>query len=315
MWSRRLRHSSSSERARDLAGPDLGSLRQARLALTESVLLESQDRRRQLLVLLDAVEPARLSGDPSLEAEVLAAAAEWLSAAGRQEESLRYGQEALSLARSLDEPVLLGRTLFHFATALVESEPADAEAMFKEALGLIRETGDIHTASKAHNNLCIALMMQGKLTEARQSMMEAISQFQSTSSYLSGMAIHNLASIDLEEGNVEQAAAGFAESLRIDQLCGAVMLSPVSVACLARCAALQGDLLRAAVLSGGADSLLALAADRWAWGGEQEHDNNIEELRSQLGEEFEGAYAAGRAMAAEEIVRLALNGQTADTTM
>jgi len=117
-----------------------------------------------------------------------------------------------------------------------------------------------------------------------------------------------LAFIDLQQGYVDRAAQGFVESLCIDQMCGSVMMMPSAIAHLSRCAALQGDVVRAAVLAGGADALLSHRADRWAWGGEEDRDMNIGELRAQLGGEFDRAYAEGRDMAADDIVRLAIRG-------
>ena len=59
----------------------------------------------------------------------------------------------------------------------------------------------------------------------------------------------DLAFIDLQQGYVDRAAQGFVESLCIDQMCGSVMMMPSSIAHLSRCAALQGDVVRAAVLA------------------------------------------------------------------
>lgn len=111
----------------------------------------------------------------------------------------------------------------------------------------------------------------------------------------------------LLEGDAQRAHALLIDVLRSSRLNSRSDDATYTVLGLACCATGLGETRHAAVLHGGADALLAISADEWETLESRIREEDLLTLRAQLGDEFESLYASGRAMAHDEIVKLALS--------
>jgi predicted ATPase/class 3 adenylate cyclase len=295
------------DRSLDQIAPDTGAARRGQALYCKAVLLHQVDLRLALEAISAALALAREAGDRALEADALSRYCRCLADNGRNQEAVEAGGHAVDLARQIGDPVLLGTVLFGHATALHQGGDAAADSFYLEALAVVEQSGDQVTAWKLHNNYATSLLGQGHLGEARRHLEVALELSGSTMSNRSANMFNNLGWILLQEGESRRAASYQADLLRSSRLNGNAWMVPYAVLGLACCATQLDSSDRAAVLLGGADALLSASSDQWEPLEESLRLRDMAVLRERLGEDFDRHYAAGRAMAHGEIVKLALS--------
>ena len=281
--------------------------RWARALFCKAISLRPLDYRLALVTISAALDQARQARDPSLETEVLSRYARALSDNGLQEQALAAGTEAVALARQIDNPILLGEALQRYADVLVESGDIGVEAVYLEGLDLTEHSGDIQTERYLHNNYAVVLINRGNLTDARRHLEMALLQGRSRLNAQTVMIYANLGWILLQEGKPQQSASCLSDVLQSARLDGITWILPYGVLGLACCATQLGTAERAALLHGGADSLLSESSDRWEILEGRIRDRDIAVLRERLGTDFDLQYAKGLAMSHDEVIKIALS--------
>jgi ATP/maltotriose-dependent transcriptional regulator MalT len=193
--------------------------------------------------------------------------------------------------------------------AYAQDDYPRAAALHAEAAALLRELGMREALAWTLNGLAEARRCQGGYAEATPLYEEALRLFRDLD-VPEGIAWaqHNLGQVALQHGDVPRAAALLSESLREFQ---ELQRAGGVAACLGGLAAVvgaQADRMRAARLVGAATHLLETTGaalepvDRLAF------ERTRAEVRAALGERaFVLACAEGRALTAEQAVRLALD--------
>ncbi len=115
--------------------------------------------------------------------------------------------------------------------------------------------------------------------------------------------IHSLGYIALYQGNLEKADQLFHESLTVFRELGTSRGIMECLAGLARLALLRGDPTRAAILLGGATSLIHAAGADW-WPADQvEYQHSLKAIQATLPQaEFTAAWKTGQAMTLEQAI-------------
>jgi predicted ATPase/class 3 adenylate cyclase len=297
------------ERAVEVAGPAVGVADRAKALLCLAELVYPVDRRRHVETAQWSLELARVSGDEALLADALSEYGRGCYGNGRIAEAVVAGSEAVDRGRELGDPLLLGTILLRYGTTLMSAggSQGDAEPVFLEAIELVDRTGDGDTAGGVSNNYALLLLDRGDLAGARHYLERSIALRGGALSVRTSLGYGNLAWVILQEGDADRARTLLIDALRLNRLDSRADDATYTVLGLACCSTALGAPELAAVLHGGADALLAVSADGWEILELRIRERDLRTLRDRLGEEFEPLYASGRAMAHDEIVRLALS--------
>ena len=295
------------ERALDRVGPDIGADGRTRALYCKGLFLLHINGRQQLEAVGAALDEARESRDRALEADALACYSRSLVNHGRVEEAVAIGAEALALARHIDDPVLLGTVLAQYeATQILGGDPG-AEASFLEGLALVERTGDDYTASRLHDNYALVLLERGDTALARRHIEQSLQLVGTELNARTAISYGNLGLVLLLEGDPHRAESLTLDVLRSCRLAGVLAQFVYLVLTLACCASQLGAPERAAVLHGGADSLIAGLGEVWEPLEARVRAQDLVTLRTRLGDKFESLYARGVAMTADEIAKVALS--------
>ena len=303
------------------AGIDAGD--HARALYCKAALLHQIDRRLQLDAISDALGFSEQAGDDALRADVLSIYSRCLAGNGRGDEAVDAGARAVELARRIDDPRLLGSVLLQYATVLLLTgeDGLEAEAVFLEALALVKRTGDQWIAERLHDNYALVLLERGDISGARHHMERSL-ELQTGKVGQHGRELNpsliltygNLGLVLLLEGDAEDAESLLVDVLRSCRLNGALWQLTYTELALASCAAKLGDLHRAAVLYGGAEHLLSEVSGIWEPLESRIRAQDVALLQARLGDEFDRLFDKGYGMPHDEIVKLALS-RTAPSEM
>jgi tetratricopeptide (TPR) repeat protein len=147
-----------------------------------------------------ALAVAREAACPVEEARILGILGLLCADAGNREEAMRLYHQALELQRKCAPPVDTSRTLTYLATG-TRDDHAACEAMFREAIELARQAGDLRSVGLALANLAVRQEDHGRRSEAEATYREAlIIQRQVGNKRIEGIVLANLAGL-LEVGD------------------------------------------------------------------------------------------------------------------
>ena len=246
---------------------------------------------------------------PQLRARALVGFASCLSLGGRREEAAVQADEAIRLARSLDDRVVLCDALN--ARGLIEDASGrffEAEHYDAESRSLALELGDNVRAARGTANLALSFRRQGDLVKARGLFEESLSLIRKTP-YTEGVCscLLHLGAILGEEGRLLESLDRLRESLRIsfeygfgERIFEALMLiTDVSLK--------LGSIRESGILMGAgqnlADELSIVLEDVEAG----TTNSTLESLRGVLSpEDLTALLAEGRAMTLSDAVELAV---------
>jgi hypothetical protein len=221
------------------------------------------------------------------------------------------GEEAVSIARIVGDPRLIGWTLLclgHVAASTEESRPINLEAFASS-----HRAGDVYVASLALLNLgwseadadfeAAHIHLEGAIA--------AMEEVGASNTLTAPMGEFSL--VLLIQGDFERAAQMSRTTLIASYRQGARPNVMFMIFVLACCTTNAGDHRRAAQLTGIYDAfhdgIVETATFAYGWTAFREgmRDDNRSRLRTLMGkEEFERCYAAGTALSYEEAVDLAL---------
>ena len=281
--------------------------------LCKAYMLGQSDLTAQAACARMAVAVAREADIRELEAEALSVVCYNAYFRDALEEGLALGAEAVAIARELGNLVVLGQALLAYAAVVYVDDTEGAEAIFREALSVVEQSGDLFTTSFLRNNYACLLLLEDRVAEARHQFEAALTITRTLVPRRTPGTLNNLGLVLLKEGDNAGAAALFTDGLRTSRLAGDVSAPAYSTLGLACLATLAGDLETAAILHGGANALLEAHGGAWESPEKEYRDDDIRILRARLGAAFEILYETGGSKHRDEIVELAL-GRRAGAT-
>jgi predicted ATPase/class 3 adenylate cyclase len=252
---------------------------------------------------------ARRVGDTWASAIALFFSANSAFGSDEPERARDLAAESLALFRQAGDPwgksmplAVLGRL------ALLEGDHATARAQLGEALAARRLVGDKWGLAQVLNGVGDVARSAGDLIGARAAYEESLELFIETSSRAGiASAQHNLAHVAFGQGLYPRAATLFRDGLIEFHNLGDRRGMAECLAGLAAVIGAEGEPEVAARLFGAAESLLeSIGAVIWP-SNRADHERNVATARARLDPDtFAAAWAAGRALTAEQAVAEAL---------
>ena len=228
------------------------------------------------------------------------------------ERAIQLFEESLALSRGLRDTWGLGGSLLGLATAFhYRGDHLRATELFEKSIDHFREQGDKQGLANCLNNLGMVVYSQGDLERAGKLTEEAVALFRELGARGDiSLVLYNLGWIALLQNDLGKAAQIFRESLAPAWDLGLnreVQSALEGFACLAGA---QGEAERAAKLWGAAQALHEAKGIPRDTDFLAEADARISVVRSGMGEQaWQEAWRKGRAMAIEEAVSYALEGE------
>jgi predicted ATPase/DNA-binding CsgD family transcriptional regulator len=233
------------------------------------------------------------------------------SARGDSERAIQLYEESLTLSRkvgdkrgSADNLLLLGIEMRS------RGDFGKARELLEEGMGVGRGVGDPELLAAFLTQLCDAFVLQGDLERATVIGEKAVAVCREHKHrFMLSEVLCNLGWAALLRGDPERATTLYAESLELKREVGLMLLLPETLDGLACVAVAKGEAERAVRLFGATRALHELvrnhlSASEYA----ALREPYLVATHSQLsGEEWEAAFAEGRAMGFEEAVEYALS--------
>ena len=226
----------------------------------------------------------------------------------------RYGladvrfSDARRMASESGDGNVVALALAGSARVALNTDPAEAVRMLREAMEVTRDLPDSEGRSSANHVLGVALQMAGDLEGAREIMSERIERARDAGNdFVVAVESANLSMVERQLGHLDAAEALSLEGLRIVGRKGDEMAIPWVVNGLAAVTAAQGRLERAATLIGIAESLLARAGGEWPADEREQYEGALALAAAGLSREaLARARATGASMSVKDGVDFAL---------
>jgi predicted ATPase/DNA-binding XRE family transcriptional regulator len=237
---------------------------------------------------------------------------------GDYESSEGHLQESLELAKRMGDKVRAALAVYILGLLALNGQEAEAaRSRLEEALSLYLEIGDDQMVSSVRSHLGVLLLIQDDLDRATAMMEEGLALARKLGDRLGiNNALYLLAQVAQAEGDHGLAARRLEEGVRLSEEIGDRANLGYFLEGLAVVAGVQGEVERSARLFGAAEGLLqAVEAPVYDY---YEPNRSLYQhikaaVRSQLGkEDFNEAWERGRAMAFEQAVAFALEGEEAN---
>jgi predicted ATPase/class 3 adenylate cyclase len=218
-------------------------------------------------------------------------------------------EQALELFRDEDDRIHVARALGNLGIiASLAGKLHDSDAFAAEAQEIFRELGHDHGVMTQTHNRALAAIAGGDYGRARPLLEQSLVQGERTGSDQQvGNALCDLGILDLYERRYEDAAPLFARALESALRTGWRINVVYSLRGLAATATAEGDLERAARLSGASDVIEEEIGERIQGYAARIFEKTASLVRNRLDEPpIEVAYSAGRAMSQADAVTYAL---------
>jgi non-specific serine/threonine protein kinase len=221
--------------------------------------------------------------------------------------------DARRLASRVGDADVEALALAGSARVALNTDPALAVRLLREAIAVTRDVPDGEGRSSANHVLGVALQMAGDLDGAREVMAERLERARAAGNdFVVAVESANLSMVERKLGNVDAAEALSLEGLRIISAKGDEMAIPWVINGLAAVTAAKGRLERAATLIGIAESLLERAGGEWPADEREQHDEALATVTAGLPQAvLTAARATGSAMSLDDAVAYALGGEPA----
>ena len=252
-----------------------------------------------------AVELARGLDDGPLLIQALALLGSACYFAGEAERGLPLGQEAVERARPLGDDVLLAEALSGYLMCIDQVDPVRAAKLFDEAIACTERSGDQLFACVLHNNAGVHALRTGDIPAARAHLEAAAVAAQANGENSETVAI-NLGWVRRQEGDHGGARSSFEYGLRLSRHSGERFNLAYAVLGLACLASDAGEWSRAGVLHGIAQAVLDRTGELWQEPEARYRRESLAQVRAHLGEDkSDRYYARGMALSSDEILDLA----------
>jgi predicted ATPase/class 3 adenylate cyclase len=260
---------------------------------------------------LEAVSSGQVTRPPSI-----AVYARALSAAGSLavwlldvEQATTWLNEAITLARTIDDPRLLANTLNRLGNlAMAQGDLDTAWARFQESLEVASQANDEWASMRAQGNLAYSAYWRGDVAAAANFLREPLAYFRRLNSLENlGVSLSLSGSIMRRNGAITEALALLREALIVQRQVGNSQRMAEALYRLASAIGASGDGVRAARLIGAASTLSNRVGVQQNMLWRLDMEQSVASARSALGEEaWLEAEAAGRALSLEAAVAEAL---------
>jgi len=252
-----------------------------------------------------AVTLARQLGAGRLLIESLAAFSDACYLAGEPPWGLRAGQEAVERARQLGDDVLLGRSLAGYLVCNPVIDPVHAGPLFTEAIACTQRSGDHVIADLVHNIAGVHALLAGDIPAARAHLLQAAQAMQAIGDDNPHLSV-NMGWMLRQDNDPAGARASFQAALRITRRHGDRPGIAHATLGLACLAADTGDWHRAAVLHGAAQAFRDPTGLPWEELEARYRHDSLDQVRAHLGPEQSGrAHAMGMALSPGDTLDLA----------
>jgi tetratricopeptide (TPR) repeat protein len=238
---------------------------------------------------------ARQIGDPVLTGFHLCGVATAFRWAGELDRAQEAAEGALAVADTAGNPNLLAWAHNLVATMPGIDDLDSARAHYASALRLFERAGNFSQIASTYVNLGNTEMIAGNLEVARLNFEAALEG--PTTPYQRSVTLSNLGTVCLLEGDATAAEPHCREALRLSVRMGHWLDIRYPLLGLAVCASEFGDLERAALLHGAADSMVAAQGAPFDPAEAGLRDRDVSALRAKMGAAaFERSYARGQEM-------------------
>jgi predicted ATPase/class 3 adenylate cyclase len=252
-----------------------------------------------------AVDLARQLDDDRLLIQALAMLSSTCYFAGQVERGVPLGQEAVERARPRGDDVLLAEALSGYLMCIDLPDPDLAWKLFDEAIACTQRSGDQLFACILYNNAGVHALRVGDIPAARARLEAAAQASQATGENNDSVAI-NLGWVQRQDGEYDGARSGFEYALRMTRRSGKSFGIAYAVLGLACLAGDAGEWSRACVLHGIAQAAIDRTGEPWQEPEGRYRRESLAQARAHLSEEqSEREYARGMALSPDEILDLA----------
>jgi predicted ATPase len=257
-----------------------------------------------------ALEEALAVGkDPKLRARALHAAGFMALNQGLHDKAETLLEEGWTLAGELDDVELTGSLLLTLAAAVSDRDEARAEALYKELLTFVEESGE-ERFPRAFINLAEFALRRGEYAKAElYSRKSFLLLREEGDTWSQALALGNLGLALLGLGRKAEANERLADSLRLQASIGDKLSIAAGLSALASIIAERGELGRAARLLAQSDLLVGEIGAVLPPGLEGAlHERTLVRVRGEL-DDFETVWSQGREMTLDEAVAEALDAE------
>jgi tetratricopeptide (TPR) repeat protein len=274
--------------------------------VTAATAANRGDITRALRLGEQAITLARQLDNDRLLIESLATLSGACYVAGEPERGLPAGQEAIQRARQLGDDVLLGMSLTEYLVCDALIDPAHARPLLTEAIACIQRSGDHLYAYYLANFAGTRALVAGDIPAARAHLQHAAEAMRETGGEILDLPV-NTGWVQRQDHDPDGARSSFAAALRTSRRTGDRSGIAYASLGLACLAADAGDWHRAAMLHGVAQAFLDPSEQPWEELEARYRDDSLHQVRTSLGEEQAGrAYATGMTLSLDQALDLAL---------
>jgi predicted ATPase/class 3 adenylate cyclase len=232
-----------------------------------------------------AVELARQLDDGRLLTAALAVLSSMCYFAGQAERGLPLGQEAVERARSLGDDVLLAEALSGYLVCIDLVDPVRYGKLYDEAIACTERSGDQLFAGFLQNNAGVRALRLGDIPAARAHLEAAATHASQRNAETDNSVACNLGWVRRLDGDHDGARASFEDALQISRRSGERFGIAYASLGLACLAADAGEWSRACVLHGIAQAALDLTGEPWQEPEALYRRESLTQVRAQLGAE------------------------------
>jgi tetratricopeptide (TPR) repeat protein len=248
-----------------------------------------------------AVEIARQLDNGRLLIQALAVLSSACYFAGEAERGLPLGREAVERARPLGDDVLLAEALSGYVMCVDLIDPVRAGKLYDEAIACTQRSGDQLFACIMHNNAGVHALRVGDIPAARAHLEAAVQASQAIGESSDSVAI-NLGWVQRQDGDHDAARSSFQAALQMSRRGGKRFDIAYAVLGLACLAEDAGEWSQACLLHGVAQAALDRTGEAWQEPEAGYRRESLAQVRAHLGQEQSGRdYARGMALSSAEI--------------
>lgn len=238
----------------------------------------------------------------------LTAAAAFALIQGDYAAATSLSEKSLDAARETGQGRLIANGLSNLgAIVLAAGDRRRAAGLLEEAVALAREVGDERIAALAINNLGDLALTEGQYARAAPLFEESLALLRARRDTANvARSLFNLGAVALMLDRPGEARERFRESLAFGREAGDKEDLAWCLLGIAGLAAVEGNGMRAALLLGGAEALLAVMGGAFKPFERHLYDTTADRARRLCGAEmFDGTRQRGAAMSLDEAIRVA----------
>ena len=293
--------------ALERAGPEPSEARASALVGAGLFAWERGDHGGSFVQFQEGLACARTARSTRVEILALTMLSEGFTEELGREQQIRFGEEAIALARAHGHRWLLALAMGNHANGMNQlGETARATELWEEERRLARDVGDSYLTGISTNNLAWNALHAGNTVEARTRLNESLELARALDDPRdNGTAIVNLGWVELLEGELDRARVCFEEGAANARRLGRTRLGAEVIWGFAQAAAADGDADRAARLAGAATALGT--AVRFDPAASASFVHHVDDARAALGEQvWQKAFSAGAELGLDAALALAL---------